>query len=293
MRDESTILIVDDTETNIDILLELLDDKYDILVALSGESALEIVESEKIDLILLDIMMPNMDGYEVCQKLKAQERFREIPVVFITAKTDEDSIERAYEVGGIDYITKPFKPRELLARVKNQLKLKEVMRHLEFMASYDEMTGIYNRRKFFALSLERFAKSKKDLCAVMIDIDKFKNINDAYGHATGDKVIKLVTKTIRENLLNDAIFGRIGGEEFAAVCYSASAEKIINNIESLREKIENLQVQADDGSVVKFTISEGIAKAQEDTKTLDDLLKEADIALYEAKGKGRNRVIFR
>jgi len=293
MQEKKTILIVDDTETNIDILLDLLDDKYDVLVALSGESALEIVEKEKIDLILLDIMMPIMDGYAVCSLLKENDNSKDIPVIFITAKTDEDSIEKAYEVGGFDYVTKPFKPRELLARIKTQLKLKELMNHLEFIASYDEMTGIYNRRKFFSLAIEHFNKSKKDLCAVMMDIDKFKMVNDTYGHGVGDEVIKLVTKTISENLLECSIFGRIGGEEFAAICHSEDSDDIFKKIENIREKIENLQVITDDGSVVKFTISNGIANATDETKTLDELLKEADIALYEAKGSGRNKVIFR
>jgi CheY-like chemotaxis protein len=117
LNNKPTVLIVDDTETNIDVLLDLLND-YDVIVAISGQSALEVAYEENPDLILLDIMMPVMDGYEVCEKLKNDETTKNIPVVFITAKTDEDSIERAYEVGGIDYVTKPFKPRELLARVK-------------------------------------------------------------------------------------------------------------------------------------------------------------------------------
>ena len=293
MKERNTILIVDDTETNIDILLELLGDKYDILVALNGENALSILQEERVDLILLDIMMPIMDGYSVCSILKSKENLKDIPVIFITAKTDEDSIEKAYEVGGIDYVTKPFKPRELLARIKTQLKLKKMIEHLEFIAAHDEMTGLYNRRKFFSLSLERFNKSKENLCAVMIDIDKFKNINDTHGHAVGDEVIKLVTKTISENLLDGAILGRIGGEEFAAICHSENANNVLENIEKIRVVIEKLEVITSDAKSVKFTISEGIAKATQRTTTLDELLKEADIALYEAKGSGRNRVIFR
>ena len=175
-----TILIVDDTKTNIDILLELLSDNYDVLVALNGKSAIEIVKEDKIDLILLDIMMPEMDGFEVCEILKADTKLQDIPIVFITANVDEDSIERAYEIGGADYVTKPFRPRELLARVKLQLENKCLLEELRFIASYDEMTGIYNRREFFRLSKAEFKKNKKDLSAVMIDIDKFKNVNDTY-----------------------------------------------------------------------------------------------------------------
>ena len=123
-KDSKTILIVDDTVTNLDILIELLD-QYDVIDATNGQDALEIVEEESVDLLLLDIMMPEMDGYEVCKRLKADKKTQDIPIIFITAKTDEDSIEKAYDTGGDDYVSKPFKPKELLARVKTQLYLKD------------------------------------------------------------------------------------------------------------------------------------------------------------------------
>ena len=123
-KNKPTILIVDDTKTNIDILLELLSDQYDLIVALDGKSAIQTLKEDSVDLILLDIMMPEMDGYEVCKVLKSDENTKDIPVIFITAKTDENSIERAYEVGGIDFVTKPFKARELAVRIKTQLNLK-------------------------------------------------------------------------------------------------------------------------------------------------------------------------
>lgn len=293
MKTKSTILIVDDTDTNIDVLLELLDESYDILVAVDGNTALDIASKEDVDLILLDIMMPVMDGYEVCQRLKENQNTKSIPIVFITAKTDEDSIERAYDVGGSDYISKPFKPKELFARVRTQLKLKALINHLDFIATHDEMTGIYNRRKFFDLASKKFKESKEGLFAVMIDIDKFKLVNDTYGHSIGDKVIKMVTKTISESIPQQSVFGRIGGEEFALVCHADSRDKLLKDIEALREMIANLEPLAYDGAIVKCTISEGVAQANEDTKTLDELLKEADSALYEAKGSGRNKVIFR
>jgi len=287
-----TILIVDDTETNIDILLELLSDEYDVLVALDAKGALTIVQEEKVDLILLDIMMPEMDGYEVCKILKNQTDTKNIPIIFITAKVDEDSIEKAYDIGGDDYVTKPFRPRELLARVKIQLKIKHLMADLNYIASYDAMTGIYNRREFFKLATQKFNNSKKDIFAVMIDIDNFKKINDTYGHSTGDKVIKIITKTISENIFNDAIFGRIGGEEFAIIC-NQGPSNVIEKIENIRYLIEKLEVIADNGDIIKFTISNGVSKVNENIHSLDSLLKEADKALYEAKGSGRNKVIFR
>ena len=293
MNTKKTVLIVDDTETNIDLLLELLTDDYDIVVALNGPSALEIASEEKIDLILLDIMMPEMNGFEVCTLLKMKENTKDIPIIFLTAKNDEDTIEKAYEVGGVDYISKPFKPRELLVRIKTQIRLSGLLEHLEYIASYDVMTGIYNRRKFFSEAEKMFEKSGENLYAVMIDIDKFKAINDTYSHSIGDEVIKLVTAAISQHLLGDGLLGRIGGEEFAIVCRNSSKEKIIENVEVIRSLIEKLEVVTSDNSSVTFTISEGIAQSSPSVNTLDLLLKAADKALYEAKGSGRNKVIFR
>ena len=291
--EKKTILIVDDTETNIDILLELLCEKYDLLVAIDGYSALEILREESVDLILLDIMMPGIDGYKVCNIVKSDIKTKEIPVIFITAKVDEDSIEKAYDIGGADYIAKPFKPKELLARVKTQLDLVSLIKHLEFIASHDEMTGIYNRRKFFELATHIFESTPQNLYAIMIDIDKFKNINDTYGHPTGDKVIKLVTQTISSMLCEEAIFARVGGEEFVILCHYSSDDFIMHKIETIRDAISKLEISCENSDSIMFTISNGIAKVTPEVASIDDLLKEADKALYEAKEEGRNRVIFR
>ena len=288
-----TILVVDDTETNIDILVDLLSDDYDVMVALDGQSALEIAYEENVELILLDIMMPYMDGYETCKILKANPKTQNIPIIFITAKIDEDSIEKAYETGGLDYVTKPFKPRELLARIKTQLKLKFLIDNLEYISSHDVMTGIYNRRKFFELSECEFLNRKENLYCIMIDIDNFKDVNDNYGHPIGDVVIKLVAKTINEYVSSESIFGRLGGEEFAIISTFSSNEVAMKNVESTREAIENLEVTTDKNERVKFTISLGIVKINNQINTLDNFLKEADATLYEAKGKGRNKSIFR
>jgi diguanylate cyclase (GGDEF)-like protein len=238
-------------------------------------------------------MMPEMDGYEVCEKLKDTQNTKDIPIIFITAKTDEDSIERAYEVGGIDYVTKPFKPRELLARVKTQLELKILIEHLEFIGAYDQLTGIYNRRKFFELAEQKIDTKDEVLYAVMIDIDKFKLINDTYGHPIGDEVIRVVTQTIAEFIDKDSIFGRLGGEEFCVICNVKAFSHVNEKIELMRSAVENVQVFSDSEELVNFTISAGYSMFTNKIKTLDQLLKEADIALYEAKGSGRNKVVFR
>ena len=288
-----TILIVDDTETNIDILLELLGSEYDILVALDGKSAFAILEEEVVDLVLLDIMMPEVNGFEVCTRMKLQSSTRDIPVIFVTAKTDEDSIEKAYDVGGIDYVTKPFKPRELQARIKTQIKLKALVDHLEYISSYDQMTGVFNRRKFFILATEALEAIQINLYAIMIDIDHFKRFNDTYGHAFGDEVIKGVTRAISDTMLEGSIFGRVGGEEFALLTHAISEDIAVENIESMRKAVEALEFTTQDNIIVKCTISLGMSKSDKTLNSLDALLKKADDALYEAKGEGRNRSIFR
>lgn len=290
MEENQTILVVDDTKENIHILIGLLGDDYNVMAAKSGKAALEIVNEEEIDLILLDIMMPEMDGYEVCEILKSQTATKNIPILFITAKTDEESIEKAYDVGGVDYVTKPFKPKELRVRINTQLKLSETLQTLEYMATRDSMTGIYNRRKFFELGEVLFNQTES-LFAVMMDIDKFKNINDTYGHPFGDIVIKSLTQTISNFIPDEAVFGRLGGEEFTILFENASFDGVKEKVEEMRIAIENLENRYKE-SAVKFTISNGISQ-KHPSDTLNTLLNRADEALYEAKGTGRNKVCFR
>ena len=296
MAQEQNILIVDDEKSNLDILINLFkttEVNYNLIPVLSAKKALQALEKRKVDLILLDIVMPDMDGYELCSLLKAQEETKDIPILFITSNTDDASIAKAYSLGAADYVTKPFRAIELLARVKLNLQLRETIEHLEYLAFYDPMTNIYNRRKFFELAIQRFKGSKNDLYAVMLDIDKFKNINDAYGHSMGDRVIKAVSSTIKEGLEEDMILGRLGGEEFAIVCSADSDEAIVQRVEAIRQKIEDIEMFTDDKVQVGCTISDGIAKYSDELTSIDHLLQKADEALYEAKESGRNKSIFR
>lgn len=291
MNKTQTILVVDDTDTNIDILVGLLT-SYDIAVATNGKNAIEICNEENIDLILLDIMMPEMDGFEVCTILKQKNKTKGIPIIFITAKTDEDSMEAAYDIGGIDYVTKPFKPKELIARVKTQLRVQSLIQNLEHLASYDSLTNIYNRRKFFEQS-SIFFDMKDKVFVIMIDIDNFKSINDKYGHPFGDKILKKVTKSISKELKDGDIFGRLGGEEFAIICEEKTMIIIKNKAENIRYAVESIEVVANNGDSVNITISSGISSKNNANTNLDNLLQEADNALYEAKKNGRNRNVFR
>ncbi len=288
-----TILVVDDTATNLDILSDLLE-QYDVINAISGKDALKIINEEKIDLILLDIMMPDMNGYEVCQKLKAKEETKDIPIIFITAKSDEDSIEKAYDLGGTDYVTKPFRPKELLSRVKKELKYNEMMEELRILASTDPMTKLYNRRYFTKISDHIFdltKREKQNLSIVMLDIDKFKNVNDTYGHKVGDEVIISLANKLIEHQRKSDIVCRYGGEEFVILLPNTSIEGANILAQKIRKDIELFTTKLSSSESLKFTISLGVSQVDlENSKNIELALKRADDALYEAKETGRNRV---
>ncbi len=291
-KSQKTVLVVDDTESNLDMVLAILQD-YDVIPCTSGADALSIIKEEPVDLVLLDILMPEMDGYTVCTRLKSDVSTQEIPIIFITAKTDEESIEKAYELGGADYVTKPFKPKELLARVKVQLRLQDVIRELDFLATRDNLTGLYNRRKFFELGEVLFNDATENLYALMIDIDHFKKINDQYGHSVGDIALKKVTSVISDMVPPDAVFGRLGGEEFAVLFLSENHDTTKEITSKILKAVAEATIPLKDGGSFSCTISIGVACKQESTSSIDGLLKDADMTLYEAKESGRNKSIFR
>jgi len=291
--ENKTILIVDDTVTNLDILIELLKE-YDVIDATNGQDALEIVQEEHIDLILLDIMMPNMDGYEVCKRLKEDPTTKNIPIIFITAKTDEDSIEKAYDTGGSDYVTKPFLPKELKARVKKELQIQDMMEKLQELASIDSMTKLYNRRHFKQLSehsIDLAKRNKQPVSIIMLDIDKFKNINDTYGHQVGDEVIINLANILRYNKRKSDIICRFGGEEFVIMLPNTPVKGANIVAQKIRKDVENFILNITDNQKINFTISLGVSSINlEDDNSIELSLKHADDALYQAKESGRNKV---
>ncbi len=307
------ILIVDDNPENIKVVAGTLDAPHlELAFALNGQDALDRVAKNLFDLIIMDVMMPGMDGFATVQQIREDPRYQQIPIIFLTAIDDERSIERAFSIGGSDYVCKPFRARELLVRVKYHLERKASMERLEYLASRDMLTGIYNRRKFFELAENLIQENNESIFAVIVDIDHFKSINDTYGHAVGDRVIQKVTSILAESLPEGAILGRIGGEEFAIVFRIDSLQKAVEHLEIMRNKIENLEIETDNATTLHCTISLGIANTaanhqsiedgpgtdkpseqRRNKSTLDELLNNADKALYEAKGAGRNRVKVR
>ena len=296
MKDRYKVLVVDDAELNIEILMSLLSAEYDILVALSGEEALEIIDSiTDVDLILLDVMMPGMDGFEVTKRLKSNDKTKDIPIVFVTAKTDEDTIEKAYDIGGSDYITKPVKPKELFVRVKKELKIKALIHNLENIASTDHLTSLYNRRYFFSIVVDivNLAKrDKKNISMLMLDIDKFKNINDTYGHQSGDEVIIHLSESLRMITRNSDIACRYGGEEFLILLPNTDADGALKIAEKIRKYVMESRSFLINKPLVNYTVSIGVHELNIfGNQNVEASINKVDQALYIAKKNGRNKSV--
>lgn len=291
------ILIVDDARLNIQIMTDILADDYNILSASSGQEALEIAMSQSVDLILLDIIMPGMDGYEVCQRLKRDCQTKNIPVIFISAMTEVKDETKGLEMGAIDYIFKPVNPAIVKVRVKNHLELKRYRDILEKQSLLDGLTGIANRRHFddiFDKEWRRALRSGDIVALVFLDIDFFKRYNDYYGHLAGDDCLRKVGSALKNSLKRPGdLVARYGGEEFVIILPGTSQEDATLVGEKVRRNIESLKVVHNMSEVSEYvTVSVGVAAVRPVLNiTPASLIAAADGALYHAKRQGRNRVI--
>lgn len=292
-----TVMIVDDAPENIQLVGQELAAHYDLLVATNGEDALALAFSEDPpDLIRLDIVMPGMDGYEVCKRLKGEEATRHIPVIFLTAKSNEADEEKGLSLGAVDYITKPFSLAIVKARVKNHLELKLRGDMLEAMSARDPLTGIANRGRLdqvLQLEWRRCLRTAHPLSVIMIDIDHFKAYNDSLGHAAGDECIKSVAGALDAAMRRPGdLVARYGGEEFTAVLPDTEPHGAGAVATIIKETVESLGIRHPASPISDWlTISCGVAVVTPSSHlTPEDLLKAADKMLYQAKENGRNRV---
>jgi diguanylate cyclase (GGDEF)-like protein len=287
---KATILIVDDVKLNIQILTAILKDLYQIIIAVNGKQAIELVNNKPdIDLILLDIEMPVMGGFEACEHLKNDPKTEHIPIIFITANTDEEDEERGLELGAIDYITKPIRQSIVCARVKTHITLKQQYDLLRSLAVKDQLTGLYNRHYLLDVACKKISQSVRhnyDLSLLLLDIDHFKHINDTYGHPMGDKILIAVAKTLLQQCRKEDAVIRFGGEEFIVVLEHSDKENSKVKAEQIRHAIELLQPEN-----IKVTISIGLTQMQGD-ENIEKMISRADIALYKAKENGRNCVVL-
>ena len=290
-----TILVVDDMTTTLLLIHDLLKDTYEVKIAKSGTKALEILESPNdIDLILLDIEMPDMNGYDVCKRIKNNETIKNIPIIFITGRTSQEDEEYGLNLGAIDYITKPFNKAIVKLRIKNYLDLKIKNDMLEKLSMYDGLTNIRNRRFFdetFEKTFSEIKRDKKSLAVLMIDIDFFKLYNDNYGHGQGDETLRKVAKALEKTIKRASDFvARYGGEEFVILLKDINKNGVEAVANNLLNAVRELKITHEFSKIENYvTVSIGVSyyNSSSDITKLELLLK-ADETLYSVKNSGRN-----
>jgi len=293
------ILIVDDEPTNLELLAAVLTGHgYQINVARSGQQALDTAIQVAPDLILLDLVMEHMDGLEACRRLKQIPVLADVPVIFLTAMDDEEHTILGFEAGAVDYVTKPFSPRILLARVATHIKLLQNTRQLEAIAQQDGLTGLHNRRAFDQRIDSEWRRSRRGghgIGLLMLDVDYFKNYNDSYGHPEGDQALKRVAKVLRAVAHRASDFtARYGGEEFVALCTECDAESLRELGQRICDAVAaELIPHRTSKAAEVLTVSIGGAwRVARQDQHYESLIKAADQCLYEAKEQGRNRVVM-
>ncbi|MQA91915.1 MAG: diguanylate cyclase [Gemmatimonas sp.] len=303
------ILVVDDHPDNVEIINARLSSRgYAIETASNGEEALERVRENPPHLILLDVMMPVMDGFEVSRRIKKDPSLPFIPIILVTARGDTEDKVEGLDAGADDYLTKPVNFPELEARVRSMLRIKrlqdeldqknrqleEANRRLRQLSITDGLTGLYNHRHVHELLHEETERRKgggDDVSVVMLDLDRFKALNDTHGHPTGDVVLSETASILRENAREVDMIGRYGGEEFIAILPGTNEVAAAQFAERVRSALESY-VFEHEGKQIRMTVSAGVASVKGSRIDVpDELIKRADEALYEAKESGRNRVV--
>ena len=291
------LLIVDDQRAHILALHQIFKDDHDVFMATSGTEALAFCRTQPLpDLILLDVVMPEMDGLQVCTTLKADALTTDIPVIFITGQSQAEEETAALQAGGVDFIVKPVNPAVVRARVKTHLTLKAQGDQLRAMAFLDGLTGIANRRRFDeALQAEWRAAQRRGepLALLMIDIDHFKRYNDHYGHLAGDACLQAVARSLPPRLSRSHdLAARYGGEEFACLLPNCTLQSALAKAEEIRAAVEQLRLEHAASPIAAYiTISVGAAVHRPGSPgDRAQLIADADAALYQAKHGGRNRV---
>lgn len=290
------ILIVDDTRFNIRLLTDILEaHDYTVYSVSKGILVQDTAMKVKPDIILLDIMMPGIDGFEVCRRLKDDTELSDIPIIMVTSKTKGSDIKKALELGAFDYIKKPIDEWEVIARVQSALKLKHYQDTLKEMAIKDRLTGLYNHGLLIDLLIKELAKQQRkgySMCFAMIDIDFFKNVNDTFGHMAGDDVLIEFSNILSSSIRKGDIVGRYGGEEFGVIMPEVDCTDGLRLFERIRKNVETHRFRVEE-KTVNITISIGLCfKNSTDKITSSEVIKKADEALYAAKRNGRNCIEF-
>ena len=290
------LLLVDDQPINIQVLYRIFSPAYRVLMATSGVKALELCRDDPPDLVLLDVVMTEMDGNEVCRRLKSDLATCNIPVIFVTAHNDAAQETHGFEVGAVDFIAQPVNPATVRARVKTHLTLKHQSDLLRKMVFIDGLTGVFNRRCFdeqIVTEWHRASRNASSLGLLMLDIDHFKRYNDRYGHQQGDDTLRQVANAIKTSLLRPGdLVARYGGEEFACIVSATDLEGARSVAERIEQSVRSLQLphaDSDTAAVVTLSIGLALGKPRSDADPAA-LLALADAQLYRAKHNCRGRV---
>jgi len=289
------ILAIDDTPMHLRVLIDILSPVYDVKVAKSGTAGLEMLQKYNVDIILLDLFMPGMSGFEVLSKLKESDDTKQIPVIFITGSDSPNDEVRGLNLGAVDYIRKPFVEAVVKLRVGVHLKLVAQMKIIEKFSLTDGLTGINNRHNFDqAVKLEwnRAIRAKENLGVLLADIDNFKLFNSRYGHLNGDACLKTVANVMKETVMrgNDFVF-RWGGEEFVVLLPDTSLDGAVIVAERIRENVAAAVIQCgEETTSATISIGAGSVRPFGQTENFEDFYAKLDKVLYRAKENGRNRV---
>lgn len=298
LKDKPRILIVDDEKMNLKVLADLLKEDYSPVLARSGEQALQhAIGDSPPDLILLDVVMPQMGGYEVIKRLKDNDRTKNIPVIFVTSLDSVLDEEHGLKLGAVDYITKPFSPPIVKIRVHNHLRIVHQYRLLDQLAYLDGLTEISNRRRFEEVLQKEWLRSARNgtpFSLAMVDVDFFKAYNDHYGHAMGDRTLQKIAKALDSALMRPAdLIARYGGEEFVMLLPETDAFAAKGVAERALQKIVDLNIPHHYSQAAEHvSVSLGLVTTQiNNSLTPQTFISAADKNLYLAKENGRNRVV--
>lgn len=292
----SKILVVEDTQKDFDFLKAALEkEKFTIIRSEDGKKLIALMEKELPDLIILDLILPETDGFELCSMIRSEERFLNIPVLFFTSSMSMDNKLLGLQLGASDFLSKDCDPRELVIRIKNLLYSKKRFDEVVMLSVVDSLTHVYNRRYFQHRLRDEFERGRRydrDFCCLIIDVDKFKDVNDTLGHPIGDKVLKSIADILRTNIRAADILCRYGGDEFGLLLPETNFQGAYVTAERVRSKVEKTNLATAEQPVF-ISLSCGISSLVEGGAVgIDELVTQADVALYKAKKAGRNQISF-